>query len=57
MTNEQAKVAKKNATFALTPKQIAVLDQLHAESGMNKSEIIGKLIVDYQSSIRKQICP
>lgn len=53
MTNKKE---KKAATFALTPKQIAVLDQLHTDSGMSKSEIVGKLIVDYQASLRKQIC-
>ena len=50
------KAEKKAATFSLTPKQIGVLHQLHKDSGMGKSEIIGKLIVDYQDSLRKKIC-
>lgn len=48
---------KRASTFALTEKQINVLEQLSSESGMNKSEIVGKLIVDYQDSLKKKICP
>jgi hypothetical protein len=48
---------KKACTFKLTQKQIKLLDQLHKESGMNKSEIIGTLIKDYFDSIKKKICP
>jgi len=51
------KLPKKPVTINLTQKQINVLEQLSSESGMNKSEIIGKLIIDYQDSLKKKICP
>lgn len=50
------KTGKKTVTLSLTEKQIGVLHQLHNDSGMGKSEIIGKFIMDYQDSIRKKIC-
>jgi hypothetical protein len=48
---------KKACGFKLTQKQIDLLTQLSKESGMHKSEILGKLITDYFDSIRKKICP
>ncbi len=55
MVSKNEERAKPTRSFTLTPKAIALLDQLHKESGMNKSEIINKLIIDYFDSLRKKI--
>lgn len=56
MANDNQKRKKPTCSFSLPPIAISVLDQLHIDSGMNKSEIVSMLIVSYQDSIRKKIC-
>ena len=53
MTN---RIEKKQVTIKLSPKQLSELDQLVSDSGMNRSEVLGKFIQDYKESMRKKIC-
>ena len=47
---------KTQQNIKLTPKAKANLDQLTKDSGMTKSEVINKLLIDYHDSIQKKIC-
>lgn len=47
---------KSQQNIQLVPKAKANLDQLSKDSGMTKSEVINKLLIDYHDSIQKKIC-
>ena len=48
--------SKETQTFAIAPKAKDNLEQLVKGSGMTKSEILNKLLIDYKDSIEKKIC-